>query len=81
MTMLAMQVKTNYKDMCMCMYVGVNWYIWFMRIQICIITWVLQHEGGLGGHCLCPSKPKGLKKNILNGGFFLSKIHKVSCEG
>ncbi len=25
----------------------VNWYIWFMRTQIYIITWVLQHEGGL----------------------------------
>ncbi len=40
-----------------------NWYIWFMRTQICIITWVLQHEGGLWGHCLCPRKPKGLKKH------------------
>ncbi len=32
---------------CVCVCVCVNWYIWFMRTQICIITWVLQHEGGL----------------------------------
>ncbi len=44
-----------------------NLYIWFMRTQISIITWVLQHEGGL-----CPCKPKGLK-NILNVVVLLSK--------
>ncbi len=50
---------------CVCVWVWEreNWYIWFMRTQICIITWVLQHEGGLWGHCLCPRKPKGLKKH------------------
>ncbi len=32
------------------------------------MTEVLQYEGGLWGHCLCPRNSKGLK-NILNGVF------------
>ncbi len=32
------------------------------------MTEVLQFEGGLWGHCLCPRNSKGLK-NILNGVF------------
>ncbi len=36
------------------------------------MTEVLQFEGGLWGHCLCPRNSKGLK-NILNGFFWKSK--------
>ncbi len=44
---------------CVCVYmlcVCVCMFMWFMRTQMCIMTWiwqVLQGEGELGGHCVC----------------------------
>ncbi len=70
--------------MCVCVCVCVcerELVLWFMRTKICIITWVLQHEGGLGGHCLYPRKPKGLKKRTKWYFFENLKMLKVSCEG
>ncbi len=49
--------------LCFCDCVLVQ-YIWFMRTQMCIMTWVLQHKHGLRGlHFLCPCKPKRLKNH------------------
>ncbi len=50
--------------LCVCVCVCVCGFMWFMRTQICIITWVdrgITFEGGLWGHCLCPCNSKGLK--------------------
>ncbi len=43
------------------------------------MTEVLQFEGGLWGHCLCPRNSKGFKHTWV---FFENlKMHTVSCEG
>ncbi len=38
-------------------------FMWFMRTQICIMTWVLQGKGDLWGHFQCPHNPKGKRHN------------------
>ncbi len=47
---------TALEKVCVCVCVCV----WFMRTQICIMTWVLQGEGDLWGQFQYPHNSKGL---------------------
>ncbi len=56
---------------CVCVCVCVRVYVVYEDTNLYNdmgMTEVLQFEGGLWGHCLCPRNSKGLK-NILNGVF------------
>ncbi len=56
---------------CVCVCVSVRVYVVYEDTNLYNdmgMTEVLQYEGGLWGHCLCPRNSKGLK-NILNGVF------------
>ncbi len=57
---------------CVCVCVCVRVYVVYEDTNLYNdmgMTEVLQYEGVLWGHCLCPRNSKGLK-NILNGVFF-----------
>ncbi len=59
------------RGVCVCVCVCVRVYVVYEDTNLFNnmgMTEVLQFEGGLWGHCLCPRNSKGLK-NILNGVF------------
>ncbi len=64
-------VENNCAALCVCVCVCVRVYVVYEDTNLYNnmgMTEVLQFEGGLWGHCLCPRNSKGLK-NILNGVF------------
>ncbi len=64
-----------YVYICVCVCVCVRVYVVYEDTNLFNnmgMTEVLQFEGVLWGHCLCPRNSKGLK-NILNGVFWKSK--------
>ncbi len=64
-------LQIEHEHMCVCVCVCVRVYVVYEDTNLYNdmgMTEVLQFEGVLWGHCLCPRNSKGLK-NILNGVF------------
>ncbi len=69
---------------CVCVCVCVRVYVVYEDTNLYNdmgMTEVLQFEGVLWGHCLCPRNSKGLKKHTKWCFFENLKMHTVSCEG